>query len=68
MRVPFSDSAVATVDQQFTLLISSNVACAIDCFCLGIMDGGRTVIAFAADCPTIFVRYNVLILTHITVL
>jgi len=56
------DATVWTMNDEFGLLVACNLACGVERLLLGIMHGGRALVAFALDGPSVVVGNNVLIL------
>ena len=61
MRVAFADTAVPAVDEQFAVLIPSNLTRGINGLPLGPVDRSGTLTTGSADGPSAVVRNNVLI-------
>lgn len=65
VAVALTNLAVATMNQQFTLLIAADLPCGVNCLSLGFMHRCQTGIALASDSPFSFVGNNVLVLAHV---
>ena len=61
MRVAFADTAVPAVDEQFAVLIPSDLTRGINGLPLGPVDRSGTLTTGSADGPSAVVRNNVLI-------
>lgn len=61
VAVFFPDLAVFTVDQQFRALIFGYGAPGIDGLALGGMDAADAGCAFATNCPSIWMGYNMVV-------
>jgi hypothetical protein len=61
VRIAGPDTTVTAVDNKFRLLVLCNLPCAGNRLCLGTMDRGGMLPPFRFDCPSVWVRYNVLI-------
>mgnify|MGYP006870687545 CR=1 FL=1 len=55
------DAAVGTMNDEFGLLVACNLARGVGRLLLGIVHGGRALVAFALDGPAVLVWNYVLI-------
>jgi hypothetical protein len=56
------DAAVGPMNDELRLLVACDLARCVDRLLLGVVHGGRALVAFALDSPSVLVGYYVLIL------
>lgn len=68
MAVLVTDTAIRTMDDEFGLLVACDTPRCVNGLLLGVVHGGRPLIAGSLDGPTVLMRNNMLILAcHPTV-
>lgn len=64
MRVPGTDTAIRSVDDELAPLPPGDLASRVDSLCLRVMLGSQPAVSLATHSPPIAVRHDMLIFPH----